>query len=92
MAEGAKCRAHSHLQLYLPLHGVKGSLRRAACGSPPLTPFRGCWRSPAVGQFFVSTGGSVLMSVEGVRSRRHFGKRAANPSYIDRVEIEPDRV
>lgn len=36
MAVGAKCRACSHIQAYLPLRGVKGALRRAARGQPAL--------------------------------------------------------
>ena len=61
MAEGVNCRTLSHFRLCWPLHGIKGSLRRAAYGRPALDPVP---RQLAVGQFFVSTGGSVLVSVE----------------------------
>jgi hypothetical protein len=45
MAEGVKCRTLSHFRLCWPLHGIKGSLRRAAYGRhTPLTPFRGRWQ------------------------------------------------
>ena len=47
-------------------------------GSPPLTPLRGCWRAPTMGQVFLSTPGSVSMSVkapatQGPRHRRQLG-------------------
>lgn len=61
MAEGVKCRTLSHFRLCWPLHGIKGSLRRAAYGRHALDPVP---RPLAVGPLFVSTGGSVLVSVE----------------------------
>ena len=71
MADGIKCRTLSHFRLCWPLHGIKGSLRRAAYDRPAFDPVP---RPLAVGQYWLA---SSILAFFGCHEIREIRTNAA---------------